>query len=1041
MAITASLWIGREQIAGNLIDQTLADYDLEASYEIVSIGPQRQVIENFVLGEPSAPDLTAERLVVDLEYGFGAPGIGKIEVDGARLFGSYRDGTLSLGALDPLVFAETDEPAGLPALDLKLVDARARIDTDYGKVGIKLDGQGHLDDGFVGTIAATAPGLSYEGCSAKVATIYGQVTTRLGVPAFAGPVRLREADCQTVKLSSVDIAVELALNEALTDVDGSFDIAASELAGFGVESETIGGRATLSWRDGALNLQHEVSAEKIDSPFGSLSELSAEGLLRMAGEPLRTEWSAKITGEDAILPLGRDSLLSEASMASQGTLAAPLLAKLERSLAAAANGGRIGADLILRQSDEALSVVVPEARLRSGSGETLVSISRLSWLESGRLSGNIATGGVGLPQITGRMEQDVGGALGLRLSMQEYAAGKNRLAIPQLLLRQQANGDLEFSGRVAAGGIIPGGSIKGFEAPLQGTYSPTSGLALGSRCTPLRFARLSYFDLSLDGRSITLCPVDGAPLLAYRDALRMSAQVGEAMLTGAIAESPVTLTSRAAVIRYPEAFTVEGLNAVIGEPDNGVRLTAARASGSFGNTFSGEFSDATAQPDVVPLGVDRLAGNWRYEDNTFFIDEGTFRLNDRGGEQARFEPLFARDASMQLATNSLTATADLREPVSDRLVTTVSIKHNLASSVGKAEIDVPGVLFDDLLQPDQLTYLATGVIADTSGIVSGEGAVEWTADTITSGGTFRTADLDIAAAFGPVSGVSGEIEFTDLISLTTAPGQVLNIGSVNPGIEVISGEIAYQLTDGEIFTIEDGRWPFMGGELIVRPVTIQYGSSGSTNYVFELVGLDAATFVAQMELTNIGASGTFDGTVPIVFDSDGNGRIVGGMLISRPPGGNVAYVGELTYEDLGTISNYAFNALRSLDYSQMSIELNGNLAGEIITRLKFDGISQGEGATSNFITRRLAALPIRFNINVRSENFFELATVVRSFFDAEYLGNPVDRGLFDVESGQLVPFNPAGPTIPRDDTEPETQESFRRPDEPPVQPPESEELP
>jgi len=251
-----------------------------------------------------------------------------------------------------------------------------------------------------------------------------------------------------------------------------------------------------------------------------------------------------------------------------------------------------------------------------------------------------------------------------------------------------------------------------------------------------------------------------------------------------------------------------------------------------------------------------------------------------------------------------------------------------------------------------------------------------------------------------------------------------------------------------VLNVEDARWPFMGGELILRPVTLDYTETGGQRYIFELVGLDAAKFVAQMELTNLGATGRFDGTIPVIFDTIGNGRVEGGLLISRPPGGNVAYIGDLTYEDLGAMGNYAFQSLRSVDYSQMSVGLNGDLAGEILTSLEFDGISQGDGASQNFVTRQIAKLPIRFKVNVRSENFYELSTVVRSFFDPEFLGNPVDRGLFNTRDGEFVPINPnpippspEPPPVPQPDPASDAENgAAMRPDESAVQPPESEEM-
>ncbi len=282
--------------------------------------------------------------------------------------------------------------------------------------------------------------------------------------------------------------------------------------------------------------------------------------------------------------------------------------------------------------------------------------------------------------------------------------------------------------------------------------------------------------------------------------------------------------------------------------------------------------------------------------------------------------------------------------------------------------------FGPQLQPDDLTQLAKGIVANVRGEVTGEGRIDWAADGgVTSSGMFSSEDLDFAAAFGPVRGASGTVEFSDLLNLTTAPGQKLRVASINPGVEVFDGEIEFQLRNGEVLAVAGGSWPFMGGRLNLRNVDLNLGADEERRYIFEIVGLDAAAFVSQMELENIAATGTFDGTVPIVFDAQGTGRIDTGVLVSRQPGGNISYVGELTYEDLSPIANFAFDALRSLDYSQMRVIMEGPLTGEIVTRVRFDGVSQGEGAKSNFITRRLAALPLQFRINIRAQ-FYQLLT-------------------------------------------------------------------
>jgi hypothetical protein len=368
----------------------------------------------------------------------------------------------------------------------------------------------------------------------------------------------------------------------------------------------------------------------------------------------------------------------------------------------------------------------------------------------------------------------------------------------------------------------------------------------------------------------------------------------------------------------------------------------------------------------------------------------------------------------------LRARAGLNHPASGRLVAEVAVAHDLATAQGGTRLSVPGLVFDSALQPEDLSYLAQDLIVFADGTITGEGRIDWRGDAITSSGRFASDGFDFAAPFGPVRGLKGAVEFTDLVNLTTAPDQVLTIAAINPGVEVRDGEVRFDLSEGTLLNLRDARFPFMGGELVLRPLAMDFSQPEERRYVFDIKGLDAARFVAQMELTNIGATGTFDGTVPIIFDADGNGRIERGELLSRTGGGNVAYIGELTYEDLGAMGNYAFGALRSLDYRQMRVGLNGSLGGEIITNFDFDGVRQGEGTSRNFITRKIAKLPIRFRINVRSENFYELSTMVRSFWDIDYLGSPVDRGLLKAEGGRFVPA-----------------QTVRTP----VQPPESEDQP
>ena len=66
-----ALWLARERIAGNVIEDQLAAFDLPATYDIESIGPEAAVLTDLVVGDPRAPDFTAERVVVRLEQRLG----------------------------------------------------------------------------------------------------------------------------------------------------------------------------------------------------------------------------------------------------------------------------------------------------------------------------------------------------------------------------------------------------------------------------------------------------------------------------------------------------------------------------------------------------------------------------------------------------------------------------------------------------------------------------------------------------------------------------------------------------------------------------------------------------------------------------------------------------------------------------------------------------------------------------------------------------------------------------------------------------------
>lgn len=998
-------WFSRERIADDVIQGQLDQYDLPATYDIESIGPNRQVLRNIVVGDPADPDLTVARAIVDLRVRPWGTRFGRVTLEKPRLKGTLSEGGISFGTLDRVLFRDTGGEGGLPELDLKIIDGRARIGGAYGDIALGLVGEGRLDGGFAGRYDLRADALDYAGCGLSNARSKGRIGVDGGKPTLRGPLRVAEIACEDPAVQVVDLSspVTLAVDETLDGLEVQVDgkVARLSAPSLAAGNSTIEG--ALALRGGQTSLHYDLRLGNARTTGLAARWIGAKGVARRGRD---TGWRVQTSLAGEGLSPSADWLarLRDWQVASKDTLAAPLIARLREALSREARGSSLAAEVTLTTNADGFSLGVPTATLDGASGARILSLSRLAVLPTQgalpRVSGNFTTAGPGIPVMQGRMERSASGRLVFQLAMEEYRAGEARLAIPQLAVAQAPGGTIGLAGAIQASGPLPGGFARGLSLPIKGSYDGNR-LALWPDCTRVSFGQLVYANLALDQRTVTLCPAKGRPILtAAGGAVRLAAGAPSLDLSGTLADTPIALKSGPVGFAWPGQLSASALDVTLGSGD-AARFRIDNLKARLGRDIGGTFSGADIGLAAVPLDLRDTAGEWSYRDGVLALTDGSFLLQDRA-DPPRFEPLTARGANLRLRDNRIVAEAGLREPESDQLVTSVTVEHDLSSGSGFAYLDVPGIRFGKDLQPDDLTRLAFGVIAQTEGAVTGSGKIEWDADGVTSTGQFSSDGLDFAAAFGPVKGASGTIRFDDLLGLTTAPDQRIAVGSVNPGIAVEGGTVQFGLRDGQLIAVAGASAPFLGGTITLRNLDINIGAEEERAYVFDISGLDAARLVERLELGNVNATGIFDGSITVLFDAEGNGRIVDGLLISRPPGGNVAYVGDLTYEDLTPIANFAFQALRSLDYEQLEVEIEGPLTGEIITRLRFNGIAQGAEADSNFITRKLASLPIEFRINI-SAPFFALIQNVRSFFDPAFVRDPRSLGLLSDDGVRLRP--------------------------------------
>ena len=1049
LAVLLAAWLGRDRIAETLITDELAALGVEATYTIESIGPRTQVVRDIVVGDPASPDLTIERATLRITPRFGLPDVTSLALDNPRLFGRIVDGEPSFGALDPLIFTDSEEPFEFPDMVLAIRGGRALIEGDYGPIGISLSGQGHLRGGFASEIGAAAPQLALPGCAASGATLYGRLQVDAERPRFAGPLRFANLTCEEagVEVDRGDVALVFRADRNLTDFEGESTINAGQVRAAAGTLGALEGEGQFTWRDGALVLGYDVQARDVATAQALAASLVSQGTIRGREGFNRVEISGELEGIGVQLGDALDRNLVDVVRGAEGTLLAPLAEKFRRALYVESRGSEFQANFTARRDGTRTSVVVPEARLKGTSGGVLFALSRGQYAsgggESPLLTGNFATSGPGMPVINGLAQREPDGSLTYDIRMAPYEAGEAELAIPRLLVRQATNGALGLSGQVLASGPIPGGAAHGLRVPVSGSYSGGE-LALWGECMTSGLERLMLADLALDQQGLDLCPAEGSSILRYgAGGMTIAAGTDALNLKGRMGDTPVTVASGPVQFAWPGTMSAERVDIALGTPDDLSRFVVADLTGQLGEEIGGRFSGAEVRLAAVPHDLTEMSGAWSYADGRFAISNGAFTMLDRA-RPIRFNPMVARDATLSFADSRILADATLREPSSGLAVTDVHVEHNLADGSGHADLDVSGLTFSPALQPIDLTPNALGVVANVEGTVTGTGRIDWdAAGAITSSGSFSSDSLDFAAAFGVVEGASGTVEFTDLIGLTTAPAQRIRMRMVNPGIEIYDGELTFSFTDGELLRFEDGRWPFLGGTLAMQPVALTLGAAEERRYVFVITGLEASRFIERMELGNLAATGTFDGTIPVVFDADGNGRLEDGLLVSRPPGGNLSYVGQLTYEDLSAVGNFAFQTLRDLNYDEMELVMNGPLAGELVTQVRFEGVGQGETAKRNIVTRQLGNLPIQLLVNIRAP-FYRLMTSLRSLYDPSAVRDPRGLGLLTDDGTRLreaVDLTTVEAEEAARATEEAEQAAEVSPDEPDIQPPESEAMP
>ena len=989
-------WTQRREIARDIIDRELANRGVEGSYTLDRVGLRTQQISNLRIGDPNRPDVTARRVLIQMRLKWdGSVDVYRIVARGVRLRGTVRpDGSVSWGQIDKLLPPPTDEPFTLPDVALDIADASISLKTPWGPFGFAVQGNGNLTGGFKGRFVSSSPRLVTGNCVVENVRGSAAIDIQARRPHVVGPLTADHYACPASRFSIVEPRLEIDshFGEAFDNYDASARIMAQVLTAGDNGLSALNGRMTLIGN--AADARGVVDFGARGSRLGTIAaeRTRVQGRYRMSTERGTLIMVGDYTANGASLAPSIIAPLIDALSATRSTPIGPVATAMGNAISRSARSFDVAGGIRLvnfpgygaaRVTDASVRTATGgQARIFGGDGVTY-------YWPTGRLrfDGTIRMAGGGLPTGEMTLHQTKAGGINGVGNFRPYVVDGSRLALSTLRFQAEPSGATRFSTVANLTGNFPGGQVRNFNLPISGRVGAQGGILVGPECIVVSWDYLRMQELQLGRTRLPVCPT-GPAIIAQSPGgeLRVGGRISNPTLTGRVGSSPLRLNA-SSILLNQSGFNGSAVAVRIGGQRAPLILNAEALRGNFtGGGASGTISNGDAVIANVPVRLRDIDGNWRFAGGRVAID-GSLLVEDRG-DPPRYYPLRTDNVSFVMADNRITATGTLRHPESGTRVTEVDLAHNLNSGAGGAVLDVPGITFGPSLQPEELTPLTEGVIALVEGTISGRGRIDWSeSGEVTSTGDFATQDMDLAAPFGPVEGLTTSIHFTDLLGLETAPGQVATIRSINPGILVENGVIRYQLLPDQLVKVERGEWPVMGGRLNLQETILNFGSEAPKRLTFELVGFDAKMFIDSLGFEGIEITGIFDGVLPMIFDDEG-GRIVGGRLESRPPGGQFRYTG--TKPDAGMMVGVAFDLLSDIRYRNMIVRLDGDLAGEFATRFTIEEVSLGGegGFISGLVRGAFRDVPLRVNLNI-SGPFRALIQMAKGFKDPTTIIEPV----------------------------------------------------
>jgi len=956
LAMLLALIAGRSLIAQALATSWLQSYGVASRIEVKALSPGG-LKARLRLGAEAAPDASVDELdaAYDLDGPWNGHGFGVVirQVRLVRPHVALRwDGKrLTYGSLTRLVQAIAARPANpqVPTPGIVVEAGRLDVGTPYGVVG--LAGDAALDDGALthlqarllparlvmdGGVLATPGGplsLSRQGRMLVLAAQAPlEATTRSGAQLGGGQIAL-SGTFPYPQGGGVAGPVQLAgsLAAAQLDLPGlGLTQPSAQIRFDGVSgSQGVTGRGRLDLKTARLqsgDLSAQAVATTLDLNTLTLSAGRAPLRFDGAGRFSLTAAQARARGYQAA------TLTADAQIAHIGWRTGPagawsVAGQGQAQLHAAAGAGLSIANVDLKLSGQATPAAFAASLAVSARGSADAATAR-------RYAGLLAPADPAYATALQRAARDFSLQAPALTASGAPGAGRVSAAAPirlasasgAVLTVSPAGGPLLIS---AASGSAAGG----FEATLSGGSLPD----LKVRVPAWRSAAgVTTASVTVSG-TLTFGPAQGVTLQAAAGDLRVADGGVRLALAGC---TPLT----AQRVRFGETEAADlaarlcpaAANPLI-DTRPGHWRTAGRVEAAQGAApeLRIRWSEAAGRFDLSGGGHDGAAGSFELE---------TARLADTTADP-RFNPVVAK-GSAKIAGDRLNGRFIAALPASNRPLASVNVEHDLGRARGHAVIESHGLAFaKDGLQPGAISPLAA-IARDAQGVVDFDGRFDWTAQGVTSSGRLRTDSLAFSSSLGQAKGAKTDIRFTSLAPPVTAPGQTLDIASIDGVVPMANLSAGFVLTaDGAV--LEAASADAARGRISLEPMRLDFAGVGTVRGALLLDHVDLGELLAssslgdsmKVQMVVVGRL-PFEARPPKFSFLQGHISAVqpGRISISRAAlsGVNTGAPGSSTGVAVNAVQDLAYDALENLAFDTLEADVASRPGGRLglIFRIK-----------------------------------------------------------------------------------------------------------